>query len=272
MAGATAFFSTFAITPILIIIIQLSGIFFTADKLTIHLMSGLRMMVGTGGAAQIQQTAKNITSLAQNWYITLFGFLFMLFVATTLFSVIESSLNQIWMIRLNPGGGLRVTLKRRLRSVVVIVVAGILFIAGLFTEGAQAILGNYIELLFPDTGKLLNSLINEVIFIAIVIIWFTCLFRFLTEGRPLLKIAFAGGILTGILFDLGKMIVSWGLSRSNIGTIYGASGSIVLTMLFVFYSSLIFYFGGCFIKVLSEKREKSIRPRREAYRYEIYKV
>ena len=106
----------------------------------------------------------------------------------------------------------------------------------------------------------------------IVSVWFLVVFRFLTDGRPRWKIAIAGSVLTAILFTIGKLVVHWGLSQSNIGTIYGASGSIVLIMLFVFYSSLIFYYGGCFIKVLSDELEKPIKLVKGAHRYEILDV
>jgi membrane protein len=272
LAGATAFFSTFAITPILIIIIQLLGVFFSAHRLRSQLISRIRVMLGSREAKQIEDTLDNITALAHNWYVTLLGFVFLVFVATTLFSVIENSLNQIWNIRIKTDAGFQVSLKRRLRSLVIILLAGILFVIGLTAEGGQAFLGNYIDYLFPDTARFLNSSINEVAFILIVTVWFTCLFRFLTEGRPVWKVALAGGLVTTILFDIGKMVLSWCLTRSNIGTVYGTSGSVILIMLFVFYSSFIFYFGGCFIKILSESLNLPIRALKEAYHYEIHEI
>ncbi|WP_423147946.1 YihY/virulence factor BrkB family protein [Rubrolithibacter danxiaensis] len=272
MAGATSFFSTFAITPILIIIIQLLGVFFKQDRLSSQLILRLQIMLGRRAAGQIQEVAEHITALAQNWYVTVFGFLFLIFVATTLFSVIENSLNQIWKIRIKPNAGFMFGLKRRLRSLVIIILAGILFVIGLLIEGVQALLGNYIDYLLPEIGKYLNTTINEVVFILIATAWFSCIFRFLTVGRPLWKIAFSGGLLTTLLFDIGKIVLRFCLSKSNIGTIYGTSGSIVLIMLFVFYSSFIFYFGGCVIKILSEMLNQPIRPLKEAYRYEIHEV
>jgi len=272
MAGATSFFTTFAVTPILIIIIQLLSVFFTRERLSSQLIERLEEMLGNRAAVQIQETLRNIGQLADNWYVTLFGFIFLMFVATTLFLVIEDSLNQIWSIRIKPDAGFLFGVRRRMRSLTIILLAGVLFTLGLITEGFQALVGNYIDLLFPDSGKFLNSLVNEGIFVVIVTIWFTCLFRFLTEGRPVFKIALAGGFVTTILFTIGKMVVNWGLSKSNIGTIYGASGSIVLIQLFVFYSSLIFYFGGSFIKVMSDELEHSIRPLKGAFKYEIHEI
>ena len=198
LAGATAFFATFAITPIIIIIIQLLGIFVTEDKLSSQLNLRLEVMLGERVASQIQETAQNITALAKNWYVTVFGFLFLIFVATTLFSVIENSLIQIWKIRINSNPGFLFGLKRRLRSLVIILLAGILFIVGLLTEGIQAFLGDYIDYLFPQFAQYLNNTLNECIFILIATVWFGCLFMYLSEGRPLLKVSIAGGFLTAL--------------------------------------------------------------------------
>lgn len=272
MAGATAFFTTFAISPILIIISQILSFFITSEQLSAQLILRIKRIAGPKVATLAEQTLENITDLAQNPLITIFGFLFLIFVATTLFSVIENSLIQIWQIGIKENAGFIFGLKRRFRSMIIILLAGLLFGVGLLTEGMQTILGNYIDYLFPSWGKYLNSTMNELVFIAITTIWFTCLFRFLSEGRPKFRVALAGGFLTAILFDVGKIIVAYCLSISRLGIIYGTSGSIVLTMLFVFYSSFIFYFGGCFIKVLSNAMNEPIRPGKEAYRYEIHQV
>lgn len=272
MAGATSFFTTFAVTPILLIIIQLLSFFLRPGKLSSSLIEKLRIMMGDDSANQIEATILNIRGITHDGYATVFEFIFLCFVATTLFMVIENSLDQIWRIRIKADAGIVFSLRRRFRSFCIILLAGILFLLGLITEGAQAFIGNYIDFVFPHSGKVLNNLLNECVFMLIASVWFTVVFRFLTDGRPEWRIAFSGGVLTAILFTIGKLIVHWGLSQSNIGTIYGASGSIVLIMLFVFYSAFMFYYGGCFIKILSEDLGQPIRLVKGAYRYEIMEL
>ena len=155
---------------------------------------------------------------------------------------------------------------------IIILLAGILFFVGLLTDSVQAFIGTYINTAAPTFGKIFLSILNQILFVAIVTTWFTVLFRFLTNGRPSWQMAIKGGILTGILFTLGKFILRIMLPLSNIGNVYGASGSIVLIMLFVFYSSFIFYFGACFIKVLSDHTKKPIRPIKGAFLYEIKEI
>lgn len=272
LAGATAFFANFALPPILLILIRLFGFFIDRRMLVTRLFERLANILDDSSTAQIRQTLRNIRGVDYNWWATILSFVFFIFVATTLFSVIKNSMDQIWSIGLNEKLGILFNLKLRARSMVIILLAGILFFVGLLTDSIQAIIGTYINTAAPTVGKIFLSILNQLLFIVIVTVWFTVLFRFLTNGRPSWNIAMKGGLLTGILFTLGKYILRIMLPLSNIGNIYGASGSIVLIMLFVFYSSFIFYFGACFVKVLSDASSKPINPIKGAFLYELKEV
>lgn len=272
LAGATAFFANFALPPILLILIRLFGFFIDRKILVTRLFERIANILDDSSTAQIRQTLRNIRGVDHNWWATILSFVFFIFVATTLFSVIKSSMDQIWSIGLNEKLGIIFNLKLRARSMIIILLAGILFFVGLLTDSIQAIIGNYINTAAPTFGKIFLSILNQLLFIIIVTVWFTVLFRFLTNGRPSWKTAIRGGLLTGILFTLGKFILRIMLPLSNIGNIYGASGSIVLIMLFVFYSSFIFYFGACFVKVLSDAGSRPIHPIKGAFLYELKEV
>lgn len=272
LAGATAFFANFALPPILLILIRLFGFFVDRRTLATRLFERLANILDDSSTDQIRQTLRNIRGIDHNWWATILSFIFFLFVATTLFNVIKNSLDQIWSIGLNEKLGILFTLKLRGRSMVIILLAGILFFVGLLTDSIQAIIGVYINTAAPTFGKIFLSVLNQLVFILIVTTWFTVLFRFLTNGRPSWKTAIRGGLLTGILFTLGKYILRIMLPLSNIGNVYGASGSIVLIMLFVFYSSFIFFFGACFVKVLSDAGKTPIRPIKGAFLYEMKEI
>lgn len=272
MAGATAFFTTFALPPILIIVTQFFRMFIDPHELSTVLIERLAHMLGKKSALQVQGILEAVVGLSQQWYVTFFGFIFLMFVATTLFEVIKNSLGQIWEIRIRPHSGFMFRLQYRLRSLIIISLAGLLFFAVLFTEGIQAVLGQYIDSIWMGAGLIFTRLINEIVFVIVVCIWFACLFRFLTAGRPKWHLALKGGLFTALLFTLGKWILGFLLINSNISTIYGTSGSTVLIMLFVFYSALIFYYGGCFVKVLSEVYEIPIRPVKEAFMVETLEI
>ena len=272
LAGATAFFANFALPPILLILIRLFGSFIDRKVLANRLFERLSNLIDDNSTTQVKRNPEQHPGMDQHWYATLISFVFFIFVGTTLFGVIKNSMDQIWSIGIKDRTSFFFKLKLRGRSMVIIILAGILFFVGLMTDSIQAIIGSYINPTAPLFGKIFLTILNQVLFIAIVTTWFTVLFRFLTNGRPTWRNAVRGGILTGIFFTIGKFILRILLPLSNIGNIYGASGSIVLIMLFVFYSSFIFYFGACFVKVLSDAHHTPIRPIKGAYNYEIKEI
>ncbi|RBQ10095.1 YihY/virulence factor BrkB family protein [Pedobacter miscanthi] len=271
LAGATAFFTNFALPPILIILIRLFGMFTDRRLLATHLFERLASILDNESITQIRTTLRNIRGIDQAWYVTLFSFIFFLFVATTLFNVIKNSLEQIWNIAQDKKGIIS-TLKSRAISVTIILLAGILFFIGLLADSVQAYIGAYLKNGAPSIGLILTSVLNQLIFVVIVTTWFTILFRYLTNGRPTWRAAISGGLLTGCLFTAGKYILRILLPLSNISNIYGSAGSIIVIMLFVFYSSLIFYFGASFIKALSIGRATPIVPKNGSFAYELTEV
>jgi membrane protein len=269
MAGATAFFTTFALPPILVILIQVLKLVIDPATVRTQLFENLSGIVGPETVNQIMGVLRSMRRLAQNWWIMIGGFIFLLFVATTLFKVIRNSLNQVWKMRPSRKQNFVRGLKGRAQSIAVILVAGILFVIGLAAETVQAFVGKYIFGISPLLSLYFNTVLNYIVSIVIVTAWFSIVFRYLPDGRPSWRIAFAGAFLTGILFTIGKIILHWLLSYSNITTLYGTSASIVLLLLFVFYSSLILYFGAAFTKVWGVFQDDPILPLPHAMHYRL---
>jgi len=269
MAGATAFFTTFALPPILVIIIQSLKLILDPQQIRPQLFHSLSNILGHEAVNQLVDVLRALHKLAHTGWIIAGGFIFLLFVATTLFKVIKSSINQIWKIRPVHRVGVLKTLKSRLQSIAVILIAGLLFVIGLLADGAQAFVGRYILELSPALSFYFSSALNYVTSVIIVTLWFTIVFRYLPDGRPDWKVAFAGAFLTGILFNIGKIVLHWLLTYSNINTLYGTSASIVLLLLFVFYTALILYYGASFTKLWSTYHNYPIKPLPHAMHYQI---
>lgn len=272
MAGATAFFTSFALPPILIILTQVLGLIYNPQMITEKFFETLRHLLGRSSALQIVETLTAVRKLASSWYMTIGGFIFLLFVATTLFKVIKSSLDQLWRIRVIKKRSVWIRLRARVQSVLVILVAGVLFVAGLLADGAQALLGKYIYQISHALTFYFNSGLNYLVSVGIVTLWFAILFRYLPDGRPEWKVSFVGAFVTSLLFNTGKVVLHWLLVRGNIKDIYGASGSVVLVLLFVFYSSLILYYGAAFTKIWGAWHEKPIKPLPHAINYRLAEV
>lgn len=269
MAGATAFFTTFALPPILVIIIQSLKLILDPHQVRTRLFESLSRIVGREAVEQLVDVLRAIRKLADSWWIVVGGFIFLLFVATTLFKIIKSSINQVWKIRPVQRSGFVRTVSSRLQSVAVILVAGLLFMIGILAEGLQAFIGKYIFEVSPVLSLYFNSALNYIISIIIVTLWFAIVFRYLPDGRPGWKTAFTGGFLTAILFTIGKIILHWMLTYSNINTLYGTSAAIVLLLLFVFYSALILYYGAAFTKIWAISKGCPIKPLPHAMHYRI---
>ncbi|MEJ7627127.1 MAG: YihY/virulence factor BrkB family protein [Ferruginibacter sp.] len=272
LAGATAFFTTFALPPILLILIQLLSLVFEKKSISRQLFQQLGDVIGRDSVRQLIRTLKGFTGLADNLPLAIAGFIFLLFVATTLFKIIQSSINQIWMIRRTGMHKFKMAYRNRIKSTLAILFAGLLFLMTIFAESMKLLFGNYLHEMFPQIGFLFYGVVSAIISIMIVSLWFMAIFRYLPDGKPTWRVAFTGGLLTSILFHFGKYILGWLLPGSNIGELYGASASIVLLLLFVFYSSLIFYFGAAFTKVWSLYLEQPIIPIHNAQDYEYKEV
>ncbi len=272
MAGATAFFATFALPAVLIILIQVFGLFFSPRYMSQQLFESLSDVIGTNTAAELHKTLLNVHHLTRGWLLASAIFIFLIFVATTLFKVIKGSLNQLWNIKVEEHAGIAFNLLSRAKSFIAIMIAGILFLAVLLGEALTDLLNHSIHGSLRGDFSWPILILKQIISIIIVTVWFTMVFKFLPNGKPSWKIAITGALFTGILFTLGKIFLQWLLSYSNMQTIYGASTSFVLLLLFIFYSSFIFYYGACFTKIWAEYNHASIEPGKHAIKYELSQI
>lgn len=269
MAGATAFFTTFALPPIVFILAQLFGLVMDRRIIGRGLLDRISNTLGNDGAGQVRQVIRSIRGFSNNAYVIVFGSVFLVFIATTLFSVIKNSLNQIWQIGVKERPGILFGLTTRIRSFLVIMLIGILFFADLLFDSLGAIARNYINGFWKDGGMYFKSMLNETVGVIIVAAWFILLFRFLADGKPSWKASLIGGLLTSVLFTAGRSLLRFLLIDSNISHLYGSSASFVLVLLFVFYSSFIMYFGACFIAIISQHKNWPLRLANKAYHFRV---
>ncbi len=272
MAGATAFFTSFALPFILILLSLFLGLIINPLKIRRELFEDLSSVLGRESVTQVVDTLIAFRQLANNIWIAVFGFLFLLMVATTLLMVVKASINQLWRIKAEEGRSFLGKLRTRLQSVLIIVGTGILVIISIVAEAVRAQMGQSISELSPTVAFYVNSALAYFFSLLFVTLWFGIIFRLLPDARPTWKVAFTGAFLTSILFGIGRYILRLLLVNSNIGTLYGASASIVLILLFVFYSSLILYFGAAFTREFADYLHQPIKPLSYATRYKVEEV
>jgi membrane protein len=181
-------------------------------------------------------------------------------------------LNDIWKIRVIEKPGVLFHLKFRARSMGAILLMGLLFLISIMLDTFEIFAGGYLDEIFNGGGSFFKGILNEVTGAIVAMIFFILLFRYLGEARPAWKVAIAGGILTGVLFSAGKALLSYLMQHSNASSVYGASGSLVLLLLFVFYSSFILYYGASFIKVYTDSSHQPFRLINNSFHYTVQKT
>ncbi|RRN76916.1 YihY/virulence factor BrkB family protein, partial [Pseudoxanthomonas sp. SGD-10] len=154
-------------------------------------------------------------------------------------------------------------LKQRLRSLGIISAGGFLMLVVFILEGIRFFLEKRFEGYIPDV----SGFLNELVFFLVTAIWFSIAFRYIANAKPTWRPVFMASAVTALLFTIGKVVLRSLLLNSNIGAIYGASGAILLVMLFVFYSSFIFYYGACLVNAISEELRSPIPISGKAYKF-----
>jgi membrane protein len=272
LAGATAFFTTFALPPIIIILVQIIGLVFQIQNLRDRFFIRLAQVLGRQSASPVRVTFLGFTSLAKNWFLVAGGFIFHLFVATTLFKVIQDSINQLWNVKGSGAQPFKLQLEKRAVSLIIILLAGILFVSGMLIQGLEAFLWKYTGDIPNETANVLTILFHNAFSIVVVSTWFAILFKVLPAAKATWHVVIAGGIFTGVLFTIGKIVIRHMLSLGDVTNIFGASGSLVLLLLFVFYSSFILYYGACFTKVYASFISQPIKAANHAIKYKMVEV
>jgi len=256
LGGATAFFTLFALPPVLTILVQLLSLFIDPETIRQEMYVSLSDLFGREAVQQIISVIRGLRQLSSNLFSAVLLYVFLLFVATTVFKVIRSSINQVWGMPSGNDKKVITGVKDRLISIGVILITALLFSTGMLLETVEIFAGNFFVRLFPAVSGLLSQLLAFIISLFFIAVWFAVLFRYLNDSRPAWRVACAGGLFTSVLFSIGKLLLHFLLTYNNINNIYGASAAIVLLLLFVFYSAMILYFGAAFTKVWSVYQQK----------------
>ncbi|MGE5519767.1 MAG: YihY/virulence factor BrkB family protein [Candidatus Dadabacteria bacterium] len=246
MASSTAFFSTFSMPAIIIIMIQFLSIIFQPALVSELVNQKLRNLLGNETREQVVNTLHAFESLATNKLVTITGFIFLLFVASTLFKIIKDSLNSLWSVKQVQKQSLVSQLSSRGKFILFIIFAGFLLIAGIAGEELRGLLEHRFDIVPQVLVLYFNGMLHYLFAIVVNSIWFIIIFRYLPDIRPPLKAVLPGALFTSLLYNAGKFILHSLLTISKFTTLYGASASIMLLLLFVFYTSLILYFGASF--------------------------
>lgn len=269
LSAALSYYTIFSLAPLLIIIISLSGIFFGDEAVSGRIFGQISGLVGSEAALQIQEIIKNVKLSNSNTYAAVFGLVILLLGASGVFAEIQDSINYIWGIKAKPKRGLIKYIYNRLMSFSMIGSVGFLLLVGLIVNSLVDILSTRLSEIFPKNLVYLFYAINILLVFGIITTLFTIIFKTLPDGKVAFRDCVVGASFTSILFMIGKFAIGYYLGSYNMASIYGAAGSIIIILVWVYYSAIILYFGAEFTKVYAYTHGQKIIPNR--YSVHIHK-
>ena len=267
LSSSTAFFATFALSPILILLLNLFGLYFKSDRLSNQLFGKIASTIGREAAMELESIVQNFMEFETSWWITTGGIVLFLFISTTLLSVIRQNIHKLWRIRKNRVP-IKNVLRERLILLGIILITGVIFVGSVLLDSALAISFDYLQTVIPQVGIIVIRMLNLIFSVIIVTLWFTVIFKVLPQAKVDMDVAFTGAFLTAILFNVGRMGLGKVLIHARIATIFGASASFALLLLFIFYCSFILYFGAAFTHEYGEYSNRHICAGKHAHEYE----
>ncbi|MES2851150.1 MAG: YihY/virulence factor BrkB family protein [Bacteroidota bacterium] len=260
LAGSLAYFTVFSLGPLLVVIISLCGIFLKREAIEGRIYSILNDFVGQDTAAQLQQIVQNASIGNKSIVAGIIGVVILLIGATTVFAEIQDSINSIWGLKPKPKHGLLKLLINRLLSFSLVVSLGFLLLVSLSITGIIESLNDRLQQHFPEVTVYVFYVLNLLLTLGISTLIFAVIFKVLPDAKVKWKDVTTGAFVTAILFLAGKFLISFYISQTNIGSTYGAAGSLVVILAWIYYSSLILYIGAEFTKAYAVKYGSAIHP------------
>lgn len=264
LAGALAFFTVFAIPPILIMVIHGIGLFSSPGIAEQQVFLRISDLMGAASAELLRNIVKNYFSANQTLFQRLLRIGIFLFASSSFFLIIQHSLNIIWQVKPKRDRHLMKILKRRLLSFGIIVVTGIIFAFSLVSQSLLFSVRNNINDFTPWLTPFLVSLFSILILLIIGMLTLAVIYKFLPDVIIGWKAVWIGSFITSFLFTLGKFIIGFALKSSNVAAMYGDVGSMAIFLLWVFYSSIILFYGAQVTQEYAKSYARSIKPKEHA--------
>ncbi len=259
-SASLAYYTVFSLAPVLIVIISICGILFGKDAIEGHIYSQIKGLVGSDAASQVQDTIKNIHLTGHNVFATIISILILLIGATGIFGEVQDSLNKIWGLKIKKRKTWWRLIINRLLSFSLIISIGFIMMVSLLLNALISAFGNFLGRYFSEFSVILVQITDSVVTFVITTFLFSLMFKMLPDAKIKWKDVLIGGLITSVFFTLGKLGIGYYLGSSNIANVYGAAGSIMIIMVWVYYSSIILYLGAEFTKVYAKVHGGKIYP------------
>jgi len=261
MGASVAFYSLLSFAPLLILIAAIIALVFTKETAHKGLADQARQMMGNRGADIVDSLLANAQKPSSGILASVIAFLTLLFGASGVFIELRDALNTIWDAKPQTNAGWKGMLKERLFSFGMVLSIGFLLLVSLILSTALAFIGTFFEQVVPVPPAVLEA-VNFVVSFAVISVLFALMFKFVPAVHIAWRDVLIGAIGTALLFTIGKFLLGLYLGKASVGSAYGAAGSLVAFIVWVYYSAQIFFFGAEFTRVYSDAHTHSNQPTR----------
>ena len=259
-SAAIAFYTIFSLPGILIVTIYAVGSFYDQEMVQSELFEQITSVIGKRSAEEIQLILDNTSRDEDSFFAKLFGILTLIFSATTVFVSLQEALNRIWGLRAKPEKGWLKFIVNRLLSLTLIISIGFLLLVSLVIDALLALFQRFIADIMPGVSTIFLNTFNILFSLGLITLIFGLIFKVLPDAKIKWKDVGIGAFITTLLFSLGKYLIGLYLATSTLGTTYGAAGSLVLLLIWIYYSSTILLLGAEFTFVYSKNIGSIILP------------
>ncbi len=260
MSAALAYYTVFSIAPMLIVIISFFDIFYGRAAIQGTIFEQIQGFIGADAALQIEQIIRNATASRDLSWASVIGIAALIFAATGVFAEIQDSINYIWRLKAKPKKGWLKLIVNRLLSFSMVVSLGFIMLVSLVVNSVLDLVGDQLLKLFPGLAVYIAYIINVLITFGTITCLFAIIFKVLPDARIEWRDVVIGALTTAFLFMLGKFGIGYYLRKAEISSTYGAAGSVVIILLWVYYSATILYFGATFTRVNAIQKGRNIFP------------
>jgi len=261
LSAALSYYTVFSIAPFLIVLISLASFFFGHDAVEGRLYHQISGLVGSDPALQVQEIIRNTHISNQGTLGGIVGGIILFLGATGVFSEIQSSINYLWLIPPPKKKAFLIAIIRKLISFSLLIAVAFLFMVSLLANALLDLMSDRASHMLSNSFVKVFGLVNSTGILLFISLMFMLIFKILPNSNLRWKHSFYGALVTSLLFLLGKFIIGFYLGHSQIGATFGATASIVILMLWIYYSSIILYFGACYTYVIADWQGHPIRER-----------
>jgi membrane protein len=242
LGAALAFYTILSLAPLVVLVVSIVAIVFGRSTAQNDLLGQVKSLIGPQGSEAVKAIIQHAQKPAAGAFASVIGVVTLLFGASGVFSQLRSALNKIWDIQPKNAGGLWGTIKQNVFSFGMVLAVGFLLMVSLVVSAALAAIGKYFGGLLPMPEVVLH-LVNLIISFAGISVLFALIFRYVPDTRMPWKDLWVGSMVTALLFSAGKFLIGLYLGKAAVGSAYGAAGSLVAVLVWVYYSAMIFLFG-----------------------------